>query len=306
VALSGQRVLVTGATGQIGLPLACFLALENEVWAAARFTDTEARRRLEEHGVQAAPCDLAAGSLEELPSDFDYVVHLAAFQGTSPDYDHAIRVNGEGTGRLLAHCRQAKGVLVMSTHSVYAPHPDPLHVYAETDPLGDAHAPHSPSYSVSKLAEEAVARYCARAFGVPVTIARMNASYGPNGGLPAYHLDAVVAGQPVVTRWDPCTYSPIHQDDINSQVGALLAAASVPASVLNWAGDEPVSVQQWCAYAGELSGREPRIVVSDVPGASRGSIADTSRRAALTGLCRVDWREGLRQTYQARHSAPSP
>jgi hypothetical protein len=30
--------------------------------------------------------------------------------------------------------------------------------------------------------------------GLPTVIARMNASYGPNGGLPALNLDALLAG----------------------------------------------------------------------------------------------------------------
>ena len=110
----------------------------------------------------------------------------------------------------------------MSTHSVYKPVEDPLHVFAETDPLGDVNSSMSPPYSMSKIAQEAVARTCARQFDLPVTIARMNASYGPNGGLPAYHADAIRAGQTVTTRWDPCPYSPIHQDDINTQTEALL------------------------------------------------------------------------------------
>ena len=81
----------------------------------------------------------------------------------------------------------------MSTHSVYRPHDDPLHVYVETDPLGEVNSALSPPYSMSKIAQEAVARTCARLYDLPVTIARMNASYGPNGGLPVYHLDAAVA-----------------------------------------------------------------------------------------------------------------
>ncbi|MBO0731759.1 MAG: hypothetical protein J2P57_21045, partial [Acidimicrobiaceae bacterium] len=135
---------------------------------------------------------------------------------------------------------------------------------------------------------------------LPVVIARMNASYGPQGGLPAYHLDAVAAGDPVTTRWDPCLYSPIYQDDINVQVAPLLDAASVPATIVNWAGDEAVSVQEWAAFAGELAGREATVVVQDAPGTLRGSVADVSRRRAFTGPCQVGWREGFRRTYEAR------
>ncbi len=138
--------------------------------------------------------------------------------------------------------------MVMSTAEVYKPQDDPHHVYLETDPLGDSNSLFDPTYSVSKIAQEAVARSCARAMDLPIVIPRMNASYGSNGGLLAYHLDFIRAGKPVTVRWDPACYSPIHQDDINGQTEAMLAAASVPATIVNWAGDEPVSIQEWCAY----------------------------------------------------------
>jgi len=129
----------------------------------------------------------------------------------------------------------------------------------------------------------------------------MNACYGPNGGLPSYHLDAVVAGAPVVTRWDPCPYSLIHQADVNGQVAALLDAASVPARTVNWAGDDPASVQEWCAYAAELAGLRAEVQVHERPGTQRGAVADTSVRRSITGPCEVGWREGIRMSLEARH-----
>ncbi len=68
------------------------------------------------------------------------------------------------------------------------------------------------------------------------------------------------------------TYSPIHDDDICDQVEPLLDAATVPATIVNWAGDEPVSVQEYCKYFGELLGVEAEVVVTPMPGASRGSV----------------------------------
>jgi nucleoside-diphosphate-sugar epimerase len=157
---------------------------------------------------------------------------------------------------------------------------------------------------MSKIAQEAVARSCARSLDLPVVIARMNASYGPNGGLPTMHLDAIAAGNPVTTRWDPCPYSPIHQDDIDAQTEALLAAAGVPATVVNWAGDEPVSVQEWVAYMGELTGKPAVVDVVETPGTLRGSIASNVRRLAFTGPCSVSWRDGLRRVWESRTSPP--
>jgi len=301
--LSDQKVLITGAAGQIGLPMTEQLAADNEVWGLARFTNEDSLAQVEAAGAIPFRGDLEDLDAAGLPDDFTYVIHLAALMDGT-DYDRAIAVNAEGTGQLLQHCRTAKGALVMSTHSVYRPWEDPWHRFVETDPLGDVNSQVSPTYSVSKIAQEAVARFCARAFDLPVVIARMNASYGPNGGLPAYHLDAVCRGEAITTRWDPCVYSPIHQDDINAQVAPLLEAASIPATIVNWAGDEPVTVQEWAAYMGELAGREAVVAVEEAPGTLRGSWADPTRRAAITGPCRVGWREGLRRTFQARHAAP--
>jgi nucleoside-diphosphate-sugar epimerase len=156
---------------------------------------------------------------------------------------------------------------------------------------------------MSKIAQEAVARTCARLFDLPVTIARMNASYGTNGGLPTQHLDALLAGGPVTTRWDPCMYSPIHQDDINAQTEALLDAASVPTTIVNWAGDEPVSVQEYCAYIGELGGFDPVVNAVEQPGTLRGSVADNTKRLSLTGPCQVTWREGIKRVFDDRRAA---
>lgn len=300
--LSGEKILITGAAGQIGFPLASYLARTNEVWGLGRFSDGSASDRLASAGIRPHRCDLEEGDLSGLPQDFTYVLHLAALM-VGTDYDRALRVNAEGTGLLLEHCRRAKAALVMSTHSVYKPQPDPWHRFVETDALGDANASFTPTYSISKIGQEAVARFCARAFGLPVVIARMNASYGPNGGLPAYHMDTVAQGKPVTTRWDPCLYSPIHEDDINEQAAAILGAASVPATVVNWAGDEAVSVQEWAAFMGVLAGREAEVVVKEEPGTLRGSVADVTKRRSITGGCRVGWREGLKRTWAARHGA---
>src|SRR5262249_27174467 len=100
----------------------------------------------------------------------------------------------------------------------------------------------------------------------------------------------------------PCLYSPIFQDDINEQTAALLDAASVPATIVNWAGDDPVSVQQWTAYMGELAGTNAEVVVNEIPDTLRGSVADNARRASFTGPCQVGWKDGLRRTYEARHA----
>ena len=156
--LSGEKILVTGPAGQIAFSMARYLARENEVWGIARFGDPTLRTQVEDAGITTRVCDLGDDDLADVPDDFSYVLHLAVFQDPGLDFDRAIRVNAEGTGFLLAHCRRAQAALVMSTHSVYRPNDDPMHSYVETDPLGEVNSQLAPTYSMSKITQEAVAR----------------------------------------------------------------------------------------------------------------------------------------------------
>lgn len=296
--IEGRKILITGPAGQIAFPMARELARCNEVWGIARFGDEAQRLACEEAGIKTLRVDLGDPDFSELPRDFTHLLHLAATI-SGDDYDRAIRVNGEGTGLLLSHCRGVEAALVMSTVAVYKPHPDPWHAFREDDPLGDIMLPSMPAYSVAKIAEEAVARFCAREFHIPVTIARMGAAYGPRGGLPVFLSQAVAAHAPVVTRCDPCPYNPIHDDDMLAHVGPLLAAASVPATVVNWGGDEMVSIQDIVGWAAELLGMTAVVEVRPVPGASLGSGVHSGKRMGITGPCKVGWREGLRRSLTA-------
>ena len=135
--LSGEKILVTGPAGRIAQPLARTLAADNEVWGIARFNEAGARDRVESFGITTRQIDYSTGEFGDLPTDFTYLLHIAADFSES-DYDRALRVNAEGTGLLLEHCRKAKAALVMSTVTTYKPNPDPWHAFTEDDPLGDA------------------------------------------------------------------------------------------------------------------------------------------------------------------------
>ena len=151
--IEGRKILITGPAGQIAFPMARELARCNEVWGIARFGDEAQRLACEEAGIKTLRVDLGDPDFSELPRDFTHLLHLAATI-SGDDYDRAIRVNGEGTGLLLSHCRGVEAALVMSTVAVYKPHPDPWHAFREDDPLGDIMLPSMPAYSVAKIAEK--------------------------------------------------------------------------------------------------------------------------------------------------------
>src|ERR1700743_1996800 len=172
------KILITGPTGQLATPIALALAADNEVWGIARFTDAAARERLENAGVRCEKVTLATGDFSALPSDFDYVLNLAVAK--SGNWEKDLGANAESVGLLMSHCRGAKAFLHCSSAAVYDPPDDEPRT--ERSALGDNHKPLFPTYSISKIAGEVVARSTARILGVPTTIARLNVPYGDNGG----------------------------------------------------------------------------------------------------------------------------
>ena len=159
--ISGEKILVTGVHGAVAFPLARSLASENDVWGAARFTDPTLRAKVDDAGITTCAIDLAAGDFDALPDDFTYILHLAYFRGGDDQFGESFRVNAEGTGLVLQHCRRAKAALVMSSHVVYTPTDDPWHAHHEDDPVGGMRAPWAATAPSAKVAEESVARFCA-------------------------------------------------------------------------------------------------------------------------------------------------
>ncbi len=294
--LRGRRILITGATGQVAEPIARRLAADNDVIATARFTDDAARTRLEEAGVGCVAVDLAGDDLDAIPADVDVVLNFAVVKSGRWDLD--LRANAEAAGLLMDRCREASVFLHCSSTGVYQP--AGAHRLTETDPLGDNHRAIMPTYSIAKIATEAVVRTEARRLGLPTTIARLNVPYGDNGGWPAWHLALLLGDAPIAVHPDrPNLFNPIHEDDIVAMIPDLLAAAATPATIVNWAGDEQVALEEWCTYLGGLVGRAPRF---DVTEATIGGVTtDNTRRLAVTGPSEVPWKDGFRRMVAALH-----
>jgi nucleoside-diphosphate-sugar epimerase len=298
--LSGARILVTGPTGQVALPLTRALARDNDVIGIARFRDAEARASLEADGVTCIEANLAEGDFSAVPADVDYVLNLAVVKSNRWDVD--LRANAEAAGLLMAHTRGAKAWLHCSSTGVYQPAGH--HPLAETDPLGDNHRVIMETYSISKIAAETVVRLGARQWDLPTTIARLNVPYGDNGGWPAFHLAMIEAGQPVPIHPErPNLFTPIHEDDIVRMVPRLLEIATVPATTVNWGGSEAASIEDWCALFGEIVGRDVAFVETEQTISS--VVIDPTKMHELVGRTEVDWRDGMRR-LAAAHSQLIP
>ena len=291
-----RRILVTGVGGQVAFPLARSLVAQgHEVWGLARLRKPEDRQRLEAAGIRPFAADLGQAEFGDLPRDFDEVLNFAVAKSGKWGVDLAS--NAEGLGLLMAHCRESGALFHCSSTAVYAPAGSEPR--AEDAPLGDHHHAMLPTYSISKIATETVARTLARIFGIPTTIARLNVPYGDGGGWPAIHLAQILADQPIaITAGGPHVYNPIHDDDIAAMLPKLVAAASVPATTVNWGGSEAVSLEEWCAFLADAVGRTARFAV--MPFAIPGACIDPARMHAIAGRTTVGWRAGFRRMLAAR------
>jgi len=291
-------VVVTGTTGQVAEPLALALAQENEVYGAARFTDLAARERLEAGGVRCVPVDLAFGDVTDLPADADIVLNFAVVK--TGDWDVDLMANAGGLAWLMEHHRDARAFLHCSSAAVYRPAGHRR--LSEEAPLGDNHGvwPFLRTYSIAKIAAETTARWGAMRFDLPTTIARLSVPYGDRGGWPAIHLEMMINGSAIPVHTDaPSVYHPLHEDDIVATVPGLLAAASVPATVVNWGGDQAVSIEEWCRHLSELTGLTATFQAT--PDTIDSGDLDLTRMHELVGPTAVDWRQGFRSMVEARH-----
>lgn len=299
--LTGRRILVTGASGQVGYHVAKHLAQHNEVWGLARFSKPKSREELEAAGVKAVVCDYTTGDFSNLPGDFDYVVHLGAC--TNPKTaEQGIRQNVEGTRLLLQHCKGARAFLHVSTVGVYQHHPDPFHLFEERDPLG-GQTDYQPFYGVSKLAAETVVQELGRQYQLPTTIARLNCTYSARGNhqLPGPHLDWLVHDLPVpLPKSRELVHSPIAVEDVALQSEAMLAAAQVSSTIVNWGGDDCVTARQWVEHWAQLLGKSARFRFSDDILFPCGAV-NNDKRWKLVGPCTMDWKRGMRRMLEQRY-----
>lgn len=290
--------VVTGVTGQVGEAAAIALAARHRVVGVARFGDETARARLTAAGVECRTADLAGGNLDGVPTGVDALVNFAV--STSQRWESDLTTNAQAAGLLMAHVRPRR-MLHCSTTGVYRP--AGAERLQEDAPLGDNHLPIMPTYSISKIAGEQVVATMCRHLRVPTTIARLNVPYGvgPDGaprGWPAFHLAMMEAGLDIPVHPDrPNLFDPIDLRDIAATVEPLVAAATVPATVVNWAGPDQVDLEEWCRVLAELTGLTARFVeTEDTIG---GVTVDTTRLRDLGATTSVRWPDGFEDLARA-------
>ncbi|MFT4519697.1 MAG: UDP-glucuronate 4-epimerase [Halioglobus sp.] len=298
VELKGSKILITGPTGQVALPVVEHFAKIADVYALARFRKEEDRKKIEDLGATVIAADLAdRDSMAAIPEDVDYVMNFAVVK--SGDFDYDLAANAEGVGNLMLRCRNAKAFLHFSSTAVYEYNGHEPR--AENAPLGDNHRVMFPTYSISKIAAETVCRFTAHHNDIPTTIARLSVPYGDNGGWMYFHMLMMQQGIPIDLHPEkPNYYNPLHVDDYIEKIPYLLGAATTEVTTVNFGGSQRASIEDWCAYISELTGFEP--VFQDNHKAFGSLCIDTEKMHELIGETKVDWREGILK--QLKNLAP--
>jgi nucleoside-diphosphate-sugar epimerase len=297
--LTGQRILVTGVTGQVAGPLARNLvAAGNTVYGTSRFADPAQREAVEADGIVPVSIDLETARLDEVPDGLDYVINMAVSK--EQDFDRALAANAEGAAFLVEKAKGVKAFFHCSSCAVYEPNGQVPHL--ETDPLGDNHRPMGfmPTYSISKIAAESAVRYASRRFDVPAVIARLDVPYGPTHGWPSIMLMMAQHGMATPVHPEgPNVHNFLHDDDIVTSLPYLLEQADVPPPIYNWCAPELVSIEDWTAELTRLTGVE--IPLETTTACVPPNPIDPSKLLGLGWTPSVAWKDGFRRLVETSY-----
>lgn len=307
VSLTGKKILVTGVSGKVGVPMSQRLLNDgNEVWGVSRFTNQDRKRRLDDMGVVTRYVDLMNPDFSELPEHFDHVIHLGGdvcqgdetgiYMPNGKSFYLANRVNAVATGKLMSRFRNADSILVTSTTGVFEKRAAEFWDQKEVEDgrLGPFHAD-APQYSSSKNAQEAVAQFAAEEFGVKTTIARMGCQVSSiEGGLAAGYVGAIMMDMPFPGFHTdrPSVYQYIHDDDLYDHLPGLLDIAATTPETLNWTGQETVDMRDVARLIATRLGKgEPEFIAD--PWGLCCTLSDTTKLVEMVGPCKLDWKESF-------------
>ncbi len=325
--MSGERVLVTGATGFLGHSLVAQLnRLGYTVRALVRATsDVTQLRAL---GVELVTGDVTdAASVNTAVRGCPYVIHAAGlfrFWGAARDFE---RTNTDGTANVLqaAADHGVERLVHVSTVAVIGLPPAGQTVTEDTP----CH-PHD-SYQHSKLAGEALVRQFHLTRRVPAIILRPGAYYGPWGRYAFNRLffEDPLKGLLIQVHGGKRLTFPVYVPDVARACAAALSVgrpgevynisgaslphsavnrivsrlAGLPALRLNIPAAAMLALARWSTRRAERTGREPYYPLNLATYVFHDWLVSSTKAQADLGFVPMSFEEGARLTLEWYWSA---
>ncbi len=292
--LQGARVVVTGASGFIGLNLVRALSdLGSEVLVIDRSQPAQHFPHVE----------FEWADLRHLGKTYetDYLIHFAAITnaGYAEKYPlDTYEVNVLGTVNLLNHVNVKKRILFPSTALVYRASATPI---SEDDEQDTASV-----YAQSKaIGEQLIKFHCQRA-GVDYTLVRFFNIFG-QGQLPMYIvpqvLRQIVEEGRIVLRNGAVTRDLLYVDDCIDAVLKLVVSPDATNTVFNIGSGSTVSIAEIARTAVGISGRQNVEIIDHEENIDYSPTAITANTGKVRST--IDWQprtelaEGLRRMWES-------
>ena len=292
--LSGARVIVTGASGFIGLNLVkALMSLTADILVIDRIQPAEQFRNIE----------FEWADLRHLSKVYeaDYLIHFAAITNARYAEKYPLdtyEINVLGTLNLLNHVKIAKRVMFPSTALIYKASETPLTEQSELELAS--------TYAQSKIIGEQVVRFLCNRIDVSHTIVRFFNVFGP-GQLPMYIVPQVVQqikedGR-VVLRNGSVVRDLLYVDDCIDAVLKLAVTPDAADSIFNIGSGTKVTISDVATTAVRVSGT-PDVEVVDLQQNIQYSptaiLADTSKlRSTVDWSAKTSLEDGLKAMLQS-------
>lgn len=259
---------------------------------------------------------IESSTFTALESDFDRIVHLAAFK--IPRYGKAIdtlRINYQGTDNVLQFASKIQcKCVIASTSDVYGR--NPKLPFAETDDsvIGTSKVARW-AYAVSKLFDEHLAFAYQDSNGIPVTVLRFFGSYGPRqhlswwGGPQSVFIEAALEGKEIPIHGDGMqTRSFTYVSDTVEGIYAATIKEEANGELFNIGSTHEITILELAKIIHRLSGAPGEANIRFVPYESftgkayedvRRRVPDVSRCTNILGVtAQVGLEEGLIKTIE--------
>jgi nucleoside-diphosphate-sugar epimerase len=277
----GGGLMVLGAGGKMGPSLARMAhrayeaaGIPGRICAVSRSFASPQCAALAAQGIETLAGDLLDPAfLESLPQ-VPNVIYMAGRKFGSAGNEPLTWAMNAYLPALVCRKFRASRIVAFSTGNVYGMAPAESAGSAETDslqPCGE--------YAMSCLGRERIFEYFSESWNIPVTLIRLNYATEMRYGVLVDLAQKVDREEEIDLTMGYVNV--IWQGDAVATALCSLGEAASPASILNVAGPERLSVREVCEQFGRLLGKTPKFVGAEAPEALLNNGSLSHRRYGL-------------------------